>query len=83
MNLDDCIIAWFCLIDDLLPVVLHGQRLRQRGPHPNLSDSEMLAMELVGTYLGLISADSSLRTTQFLSNLMGAVQYLISGEPAQ
>lgn len=59
MNLDDLIIACFCLIDDLLPTVLRGQRLRQRGPQPTLSDSEGLTMELVGRYLGL-SQDKAL-----------------------
>lgn len=39
----------FCLCDDLLP----RERLRQRGFAPELSDSEVLAMELVGEFLGL------------------------------
>ena len=59
MSLDDLIIAWFCLIDDLLPQVTGGQRLRQRGPQPKLTDSEVLTMEVVGTYLGL-AQDSEL-----------------------
>src|SRR5579885_2443957 len=53
MNLDDLIIAWFCLLDDLLPSVTENQRLRQRGPQPMLADSEVLTMEVVGMYLGL------------------------------
>ncbi len=53
MNLDDFIIACFCLIDDLLPTVTGGKRLRQRGPMPKLLESEVITMELVGTYLGL------------------------------
>src|SRR5215472_7828226 len=53
MSLDDLIIAWFCLIDDLLPGVTEGTRLRQRGPAPRLADSEVLTLEVIGTYLGL------------------------------
>jgi hypothetical protein len=33
MDRDELIIAGFCLIDEALPVVTAGQRLRQRGPH--------------------------------------------------
>src|SRR5215831_11687084 len=59
MSLDDLIIAWFCVIDDLLPKVTAGKRLRQRGPQPTLADSEVLTMEVVGMYLGL-SQDKAL-----------------------
>ncbi|EFH81820.1 transposase [Ktedonobacter racemifer DSM 44963] len=41
MNLDDLIITCFCVIDDLLPQVLEGKRLRQRGPMPKVTDSEV------------------------------------------
>lgn len=61
MSLDELIIAWFCVIDDLLPKVTEGKRLRQRGPAPKLADSEVLTMEVVGTYLGL-SQDKALFT---------------------
>lgn len=53
MNLDDFIIACFCLIDDHLPVVLKGKPLRQRGPSPKLLDSEVITIEVVGAYLGI------------------------------
>jgi Transposase DDE domain len=46
-------IAWFCLIDDQLPCILKGNRLRTRGPMPTLSDSEVITMEVVGSFLGL------------------------------
>ena len=59
MNLDDVIIACFCLIDDLLPVMVKGKRVRARGPMPKLADREVLTMEVVGTYLG-ISQDKAL-----------------------
>src|SRR5690349_6272570 len=59
MNLDDFIITCFCWIDEMLPVVTQGQRLRQAGPMPTLSDSEVLTIEVVGSYLGL-SQDSAI-----------------------
>jgi hypothetical protein len=59
MNLDDFIITCFCWIDDLLPSITQGQRLRQRGPMPQLADSEVLTVEVVGSYLGL-NQDSGL-----------------------
>lgn len=59
MNLDDLIITCFCWIDEMMPLVTQGQRLRQRGPMPQLADSEVLTMEVVGSYLGL-SQDKAL-----------------------
>jgi hypothetical protein len=59
MNLDDFIITCFCLIDDLLPHITGGKRLRARGPQPTLADSEVMTMEVVGSYLGL-SQDSEI-----------------------
>jgi len=34
MDLDDVIITVFCVVDEAMPRVLDGQRLRQRGPAP-------------------------------------------------
>ena len=59
MDLDDFIIAVFCLVDEAMPRVTGGHRLRERGPDPILADSEVLTMEIVGEYLGLIQ-DSAL-----------------------
>jgi DDE family transposase len=53
MDLDDFIIAVFCVVDETVPMVTGGRRLRQRGPEPLLSDCEVLTMEVVGEYLGL------------------------------
>src|SRR5579883_2876801 len=47
MNLDDFIITCFCWIDDGMSMLTLPQRLRQRGPMPKLSDSEVLTMEVV------------------------------------
>ncbi len=51
MTLDDYILNVFCLIDDQL-TALHLDHLRQRGFAPELCDSEVLTMELVGEFLG-------------------------------
>ncbi len=53
MDLDDFIIAVFCVVDEAVPQVTDGHRLRQRGPQPILADSEVVTMEVVGEYLGL------------------------------
>src|SRR5437879_850011 len=53
MDLDDFIIAVFCLVDEAVPRVTEGRRLRQRGRQPVLADSEVITMEVVGEYLGL------------------------------
>jgi hypothetical protein len=39
----------YCFVDDWLK----GRRLRQRGPQPILSDSEVLTMEVVGAFVGI------------------------------
>lgn len=49
MDLSTFIIAVFCLTDDWLK----GKKLRQRGPSPKLSDSEVLTIEIVGEFLGI------------------------------
>jgi hypothetical protein len=51
MNLDELIITVFCLVDEAVKEVLNGQRLRPSGPTPRLSDSEVLTMEIVGSFL--------------------------------
>lgn len=52
MSIEDFIIAIFCLIDDELEKMLKGKTLRQRGRVPNLTDSEVITMEIVGEFLG-------------------------------
>ncbi len=52
------IVAVFCAVEDWL----EGQQpLRQRGPKPRLSDSEVLTVEIVGEFLG-IDTDPGLYT---------------------
>src|SRR5215831_4871548 len=52
MSLDEFIITCFCLIDEMLPCIIGDKRVRARGPKPGLSDSEVITMEIVGSYLG-------------------------------
>jgi len=37
MNLDDLIITCFVQIDEMMPTVTKGKRLRERGPLPKLA----------------------------------------------
>lgn len=53
MDLDTLIITIFCQIDDTLPTIFNGVRLRERGRFPLLSDAEVLTIETVGEFLGL------------------------------
>jgi hypothetical protein len=49
VDLNTFIVSVFCLVDDQLK----GRRIRQRGPTPKLSDSEVLTIEIVGEFLGI------------------------------
>lgn len=51
MNLDELIITVFCFVDEAVKSQLNGQRLRKSGPKPKLSDSEVLTIEIVGSFL--------------------------------
>jgi hypothetical protein len=57
LDLETFLVASYCLVDDLmrdaLREALHGARLRARGFAPRLSDSEVIAMEVVGEFLGV------------------------------
>ncbi len=48
MDLSTFIVAVFCLVDDRIKS--HRRIIRQRGPFPTLSDSEVLTIEIVGAY---------------------------------
>ena len=52
-SIDEFIIAVFCCVDDLLPVVTQGHPIRQKGFAPALSDSEVMTMEIVAEYQGI------------------------------
>jgi hypothetical protein len=50
VDLSTFIIAVFCEVDDWF---MEQEKLRERGPEPTLSDSEVLTMEIVGEFLGI------------------------------
>lgn len=49
MDVNTFIVIVYCLIDDWLKT---QPKVRQRGPNPTLSDSELLTIEVVGNWLG-------------------------------
>ena len=53
MPLEDFIITVFCWVEEHLNALLGDHRLRQRGFAPQLSDGEVITMEVVGEFLGL------------------------------
>jgi hypothetical protein len=57
MDITTYLICVYCLIDDWM----QGKQLRQRGPKPRLSYSEVLTIEVVGEFLG-IDTDQGLYT---------------------
>jgi len=53
MNFDDFIVNVFCYVDDFMKKHFPNRSLRQRDPSPQLADSEVFTMEIVGEFLGL------------------------------
>ena len=53
MNLNDYIVNVFCKTDDFMKKYFPERTLRHRGPTPQLADSEVLTMEIVGEIIGL------------------------------
>ena len=53
MSIEEFIIMVFCVIDDEFKKMKKEKDLRQRGRKPDLSYSEVIAMEVVGESLGL------------------------------
>jgi hypothetical protein len=49
MDIPTFIIRIYCVVDDFIKEV----RLRQRGPEPTVSDSEVITMQNVGEFLGI------------------------------
>jgi hypothetical protein len=52
MNLNDFIVNVFCETDDFMKKFFPKRTLRRRGPTPQMADSEVLTMEIVGEILG-------------------------------
>ena len=59
MSIEDFIISVFCILDKELEKMLQGKKLRRRGKLPQLTDSEVMTMEIVGEFLG-IDCDKSI-----------------------
>lgn len=53
MSIEDFIINVYCLVDETLKNLMVGQKLRERGFKPSLSDSEVITMEVVAEFLGI------------------------------
>lgn len=52
MDLDDYIVQVFYKVDNFMNENFPGRSLRERGPLPELRDSEVLTMEIIGESLG-------------------------------
>ena len=57
MDTNTFLIIVYCIVDDFMK----DKRIRKRGPEPQLSDSEVITIEIVGTFLG-IDTDKGLYT---------------------
>ena len=55
----------YCLVDDLVKTRLKSKKLRQRGFEPALTDSEVIAMELVAEFQGI---DTDKGTWEYFRN---------------
>jgi hypothetical protein len=53
MSVEEFIITVYCLIDDLSKESVGKKKLRKRGFEPDLSDSEVITMEIVAEFLGI------------------------------
>lgn len=68
MSLDEFIIAWFCLIDDALPMITGGKRLWQAGLEPKWHWCNQLRRGLLLRTLCILS--TGLRATTLFSLLL-------------
>mgnify|MGYP000844752561 CR=1 FL=1 len=53
LNLEDFLVAVYCMVDDLYRAVVGEIRLRERGPRPRLRDVDVMTMEIIGEFIGL------------------------------
>ncbi len=52
MNREETIIALYMTLEAACTAVLRGMAVRQRGPRPDLTDAEMLTIEIFGEMMG-------------------------------
>lgn len=74
MPLNDYIINVFCLIDDLYQELLQTIKTRKSGYAPILTDSELIAMLIVGEFLGI--SDNKKIWLYFKSNYLNYFPHL-------
>jgi Transposase DDE domain len=55
MPIEDFITHVYVIVDDYFKKVTSNKVLRRRGEKPSLSDSEVIAMEIIGEYMGFSS----------------------------
>jgi hypothetical protein len=53
VDLDELMVATYCLRDAQWIDLTGGQRVRQRGPEPTVTDADVLTIAVVGELLGL------------------------------
>lgn len=68
MNLNDFIVNVFCETDDFMKNFFPHRTLRTRGPLPQLADSEVLTIEIVGEIIGF---DTDKKIFNFFKNFYG------------
>ena len=68
MNLNTFIVNVFCETDDFMKKFFPSRMLRSRGPLPQLADSEVLTIEIVGEILGF---DTDKNIFGFFRNFYG------------
>lgn len=68
MNLNDFIVNLYCEVDDFMKNFFPARKLRTRGPLPQMADSEILTIEIVGEILGF---DTNKDIFGFFKNFYG------------
>ena len=53
MDREDFIIRVYCLVDDFFRSLTQSKPIRQRGPQPELTDAEVITMQVASEFLGI------------------------------
>ena len=53
MDREEFITRVYCVVDDFFRALTAGKQVRRRGPQPNLTDAEVITMQVVGEFLGM------------------------------
>jgi hypothetical protein len=82
MNINDFIVNIFCETGDSMEKFFPNRTFRTRGPLPQMADSEVLAMEIVGEILGF-DTDKDIFGffksfySHYFPNLTGRVSFVV------